>query len=174
LRKSWPTNQISLTRKLYFALLGAMSLKSKNNESCLMKNPSGKDFLPHHRKDKPDYRRQACREPFTCKVCGMLVVPGGAGTEHRNHCPNCLSSVHVDNDPGDRAADCGAVMEPIGVWVRKNGEWAIIHRCRLCGTLSSNRIAADDNPTLLMSIAVKPLASPPFPLGLLEQRFSGK
>ena len=29
---------------------------------------------------------------------------------------------------------------------------------------SSNRIAADDNPVKLMSIAVKPLAGPPFPL----------
>jgi len=60
-------------------------------------------------------------------------------------------------------------MDPISVWVRKNGEWAIIHRCRICGELVSNRIAADDNPALLMSIAVKPLAMPPFPLGLLEQ-----
>ena len=24
-------------------------------------------------------------------------------------------------------------MEPIGVWVRKNGEWALIHRCKRCG-----------------------------------------
>ena len=55
-------------------------------------------------------------------------------------------------------------MEPIAVWVRKGGEWAVIHRCRLCGSLSSNRTAADDNPTLLMSLAVKPLAQPPFPL----------
>ena len=31
-------------------------------------------------------------------------------------------------------------MEPIAVWVRKNGEWAIIHRCKVCGALSSNRI----------------------------------
>ena len=59
-------------------------------------------------------------------------------------------------------------MDPIGVWVRKNGEWAIIHRCRLCGSLSSNRIAADDNPVKLMSIALKPLSSPPFPLEQLE------
>ena len=55
-------------------------------------------------------------------------------------------------------------MEPITVWVRTGGEWAIIHRCRLCGALSSNRIAADDNDLLLMSLAVKPLSSPPFPL----------
>ena len=35
------------------------------------------------------------------------------------------------------------------------------------GALSSNRVAADDNPALLLSIAVKPLASPPFPLDRL-------
>jgi hypothetical protein len=59
-------------------------------------------------------------------------------------------------------------MEPIGVWIRKNGEWAIIHRCTRCGRLSSNRIAADDNPVKLMSIALKPLARPPFPLDTIE------
>lgn len=111
-------------------------------------------------------------QPFTCRYCGWAVSIQGAGTNHRNHCPNCLCSMHLDDEPGDRAADCGSMMEPIGVWVRKNGEWAIIHRCRRCGTLSSNRIAADDNPTLLMSIAVKPLAMPPFPLQLLEKQDS--
>lgn len=60
-------------------------------------------------------------------------------------------------------------MEPIGVWIRKNQEWAIIHRCRRCGHLSSNRIAADDNPIMLMSIAVAPLANPPFPLEKMTQ-----
>ena len=53
-------------------------------------------------------------------------------------------------------------MEPITVWVRKNGEWAIIHRCKICGALSSNRIAADDNP-------MKPVSSPPFPLERIEE-----
>ncbi|MEA2553505.1 MAG: hypothetical protein QOJ65_1681 [Fimbriimonadaceae bacterium] len=94
----------------------------------------------------------------------MTVVCTGAGTDHRNHCPNCLHSVHLDIEPGDREADCGGVMEPISVWVRKGGEWAVIHRCRLCGTLSSNRIAADDNDMLLLSLAVRPLGNPPFPL----------
>lgn len=107
--------------------------------------------------------------PFTCKVCGNLVTPDGAGTEHRNHCPHCLRSLHLDDIPGDRAAGCGGVMDPIGVWVRKGGEWAIIHRCRRCGHLSSNRTAADDNPVALLSLAAKPLASPPFPLHLMEQ-----
>ena len=60
-------------------------------------------------------------------------------------------------------------MEPIGVWVRKNGEWAIIHRCKQCGHISSNRVAADDNPMKLMSIAMKPLTCPPFPLEYIEK-----
>lgn len=115
------------------------------------------------------YRNHACSDSFTCKECGRLVVSGGAGSDHRNHCSNCLSSLHVDDEPGDRAAECGGVMEPVGVWVRKGGEWALIHRCRRCGHLSSNRVAADDNPMKLMSIALKPLAEPPFPIDRLEE-----
>ena len=45
----------------------------------------------------------------------------------------------------------------------------IIHRCKRCGKLSSNRVAADDNPMKLMSIAMKPLCSPPFPLDYIEE-----
>ena len=41
-------------------------------------------------------------------------------------------------------------------------------RCRACGALRSNRIAADDNPALLLSIALRPLAQPPFPLSSLS------
>jgi hypothetical protein len=60
-------------------------------------------------------------------------------------------------------------MEPVAVWVRHNGEWAIVHRCKRCGALSSNRVLADDNPMKLMSIALKPLACPPFPLERIEE-----
>ncbi len=118
--------------------------------------------------EKGYYKTHTCSDAFTCKSCGWLVVSAGAGSEHRNHCPNCLCSLHLDLEPGDRAADCGGLMEPIAVWVRKNGEWAVIHRCRVCGALSSNRIAADDNPMKLMSIAMKPVAQPPFPLDRLQ------
>lgn len=96
--------------------------------------------------EKGYYKTHACHDTFTCKVCGRPCVPENAGSSHRNHCPNCLSSLHVDIEPGDRASDCGGIMEPIAVWVRKGGEWAIIHRCKRCGALSSNRVAADDNP----------------------------
>ena len=119
--------------------------------------------------EKNYYKTHACNDIFTCRVCGRMVVPGGAGTNHRNHCPNCLSSLHVDIEPGDRASDCGGIMEPVAVWVRKNGEWAVIHRCGRCGELSSNRVAADDNPMNLMSIAMRPLSKPPFPLERIEE-----
>lgn len=109
--------------------------------------------------DKGYFRKHPCPDPFTCKVCGRLVVPGGAGSDHRNHCPNCLSSVHVDERPGDRASACHGVMEPVAVWVRKNGEWAVVHRCRVCGKFASNRIAADDNPMKLMALALRPYGS---------------
>lgn len=119
--------------------------------------------------EKGYYKAHACNDSFNCKVCGRLVVANGAGSDHRNHCPNCLCSLHVDNEPGDRESDCGGIMEPVGVWVRKNEEWAIIHRCRRCGRFSSNRVAADDNPMKLMSIAMKPLTQPPFPLERIEE-----
>ena len=110
--------------------------------------------------------RRAC---FVCQACGAVIAQEGAGSRHRNHCPKCLASLHLDEQPGDRASLCKGVMDAIGVWVRKDGEWAILHRCRKCGAIHSNRIAADDNPIKLVSIALKPLASPPFPLELLEQ-----
>lgn len=115
------------------------------------------------------YKTHPCCDSFTCKSCGREVVPEGAGSQHRNHCPYCLTSLHLDAEPGDRAADCGGHMEAVAVWVRRNGEWAIIHRCTRCGALSSNRIAADDNPLLLMSLALRPLADPPFPLARMRE-----
>ena len=115
------------------------------------------------------YQSHASHETFICKNCGKEVTPDGAGSDHRNHCPNCLHSLHVDIEPGDRASDCGGVMEPIAVWVRNNGEWAIVHRCKRCGALSSNRVLADDNPVKLMSIAMRPLANPPFPIERIKE-----
>ena len=35
--------------------------------------------------------------------------------------------------------------------------------------LSPNRVAADDNPMKLMSIAMKPIANPPFPIERMEE-----
>ena len=109
--------------------------------------------------EKGYYKTHGCSDSFVCKVCGRLVVSAGAGSSHRNHCPYCLSSLHLDNEPGDRRSECHGRMDPIGVWVRKNGEWAVIHRCRCCGKICSNRTAADENPMKLMALAMRPFGS---------------
>jgi hypothetical protein len=55
-------------------------------------------------------------------------------------------------------------MEPIAISVRGDGEWVIVHRCNGCDEIHLNRIAGDDNPLILLRLAVKPLALAPFPL----------
>jgi hypothetical protein len=55
-------------------------------------------------------------------------------------------------------------MEPIAVYARQKGEWSIIHKCTACGTLRMNRIAGDDSEVLLLSLALRPIALPAFPL----------
>ena len=37
--------------------------------------------------EKGYYKTHACEDSFTCKVCSRLVVSAGAGSGHRNHCP---------------------------------------------------------------------------------------
>lgn len=128
-------------------------------------NPENKQKQYHNNY----FKNHPCMDSFVCKNCGWLVSPRGAGSDHRNHCPNCLYSLHLDQEPGDRASDCGGIMEPISIWIRNRGEWALIHRCKRCGQLHSNRIAADDNPAKLMSIAMKPIANPPFPIERMQE-----
>ncbi|MGH9118671.1 MAG: RNHCP domain-containing protein [Acidimicrobiales bacterium] len=106
---------------------------------------------------------------FRCVNCGLDVPLDAPGTAHRNHCPSCLWSRHLDDDPGDRSSICRSSMEPIAITVRGDGEWVLIHRCRGCDELHLNRIAGDDNPLLLVRLAIKPLAQPPFPLEWLAR-----
>ncbi len=114
------------------------------------------------------YQKNAAHDSFVCQNCGAMVTPEGAGTNHRNHCPHCLSSIHIDDKPGDRAANCGGIMEPVSVWARRDGEWAIIHRCTRCGHLGSNRIAADDSQEKLLELATGPLQHMAFPVDKKE------
>ena len=104
---------------------------------------------------------------FFCEHCHQAVPGRAPGTEHRNHCPYCLWSVHVDMKPGDRRSGCRGGMEPIAVSARNDGEWSLVHRCQACGKVATNRIAGDDNELALLSLAVRPLARPPFPLDAL-------
>jgi hypothetical protein len=100
---------------------------------------------------------------FKCKNCGMHISaePLISGVGHRNHCPYCLWSRHLDLfRAGDRLCACKGLMEPTGLTVKqmhkryrtKQGELMLIHQCIDCKTLSINRIAADDLPTELQRV----------------------
>ncbi|MEN8652671.1 RNHCP domain-containing protein [Streptomyces sp. 21So2-11] len=126
------------------------------------RNPATRDTSARNTSRRA--RSEARAESFRCLNCGLDVSMAAAGTTHRNHCPNCLWSRHLDDTPGDRAADCGARMEPLAISVRGDGEWILVHRCAGCGVLHANRTAGDDNVLPLTRLAVGPLARPPFPL----------
>ena len=101
---------------------------------------------------------------FLCTHCNHAIPGTAPGTVHRNHCPHCLWSLHVDLQTGDRRSACRGPMEPFAIGIQGNGEWSILHRCQRCGLIRTNRIAGDDNDVLLVSMALRPLARPPFPL----------
>ncbi|HNZ66513.1 MAG: RNHCP domain-containing protein [Planctomycetes bacterium] len=82
-------------------------------------------------------------ESFQCLECGYQVPP--AEKTCRNHCPECLFSLHVDDQvPGDRESDCGGLMEPIKVEKTSKG-FVIIHKCQECGYIHRNKTLEDDN-----------------------------
>ncbi len=102
---------------------------------------------------------------FQCIQCRKWVTTSGdIGTEHRNHCPYCLWSKHVDEDkPGDRKSKCLSPMEPIGLTFKeegndkygkkRQGELMIIHSCTNSdGKININRVAADDDPKEILKV----------------------
>ncbi|MBA2758189.1 MAG: RNHCP domain-containing protein [Chloroflexia bacterium] len=92
-------------------------------------------------------------QAFRCRKCRQFIGAPISGGRHRNHCPNCLFSLHVDlRQPGDRCSDCESLMAPRGLIVRRNGEQMILHECLGCGKTQPSRVAADDNPVLLMRV----------------------
>ena len=114
------------------------------------------------RQERPYDRERALRKPqrrpdgseeFKCGHCRAFVGPTVMGGRHRNHCPLCLYSKHVDRShPGDRRSDCRSLMEPIGTFHRPNGEQMVVHRCGGCGAERHNRIAAEDNAVALLRL----------------------
>ncbi|MEW2353128.1 RNHCP domain-containing protein [Spirillospora sp. NPDC029432] len=102
-------------------------------------------------------------ETFRCVRCGLSVTAHSPDGARRNHCPGCLHSLHVrDRDGGP--SECRSRMAPISIAVLRDGDWMIVHRCARCGVLTSSPISGDDNQLILMRMAVRPLAQPPFPL----------
>ena len=105
--------------------------------------------------EKATTKTHACRIPLPARSgsARRRTPAATTATTVRTAFPACIADI----EPGDRASDCNGIMEPVAVWVRRGGEWAIIHRCKRCGALSSNRVAADEPDEARASIAMKPL-----------------
>lgn len=112
-------------------------------------------FAPAPARQGPTRAARNGAEAFKCRHCRAFVGPTISGGRHRNHCPLCLHSRHVDDRrPGDRASDCGATMAPVARFDRPNGEPVVVHHCLGCGVERHNRLAADDNTALLMGLSL--------------------
>ena len=77
---------------------------------------------------------------FDCAACGRHV-PALTNGSYRNHCPHCLSSVHVDVRPGDRASDCHGIMRAVAVDYHPKKGFQLVHECQECGHRQKNKVA---------------------------------
>ena len=89
-------------------------------------------------------------EPFICEVCGQKVKP--LGYTARDHCPHCLSSKHVDINPGDRLEKCQGILKPIAVEKFKD-TYKILYKCTKCNQLHKNIMAKDDSIEKIIEIS---------------------
>ena len=84
---------------------------------------------------------------FICAHCGASVEGDG----YTNHCPKCLWSKHVDTNPGDRAAACGGLMEPIRL--EGASKYRIVHRCQKCKLERAVNVAKNDDVKAVLALA---------------------
>jgi len=84
-------------------------------------------------------RFQMIDEEFICEVCCAKVFP--LKYSARDHCPKCLSSKHLDINPGDRACTCKGILKPIQIEKGKKDTLKIVYECRKCGMIKRNKMA---------------------------------
>ncbi len=89
-------------------------------------------------------------EGFICENCAQPVDK--LCKTARNHCPYCLVSKHVDNNPGDRMEACHGLMVPIDIVSDNKNNYQIVVRCERCGAIKKNKMAADDDFTIVLKI----------------------
>ena len=89
-------------------------------------------------------------ESFECKNCGMAVPPSKQSC--RNHCTKCLYSLHLDVNPGDRLANCGALMLPAEVGFKGGLPAFLRHKCTKSGHSQKNKLSEDDDREELAKI----------------------
>ena len=89
-------------------------------------------------------------ESFTCEYCHQEIKP--LGYTARDHCPYCLYSKHVDNNPGDRANNCQGLLKPIAIDNAPKGKYKIVYQCTKCNTKKRNITATDDNQDIILNL----------------------
>ena len=98
---------------------------------------------------------------FICENCQKEVPPLKAGC--RNHCPFCLTSKHVDINPGDRAEDCHGLMKAVNYKLDAKKGIVLTFKCLSCGKYARNKAAyedafeADNYQKILSLSAISPL-----------------
>ena len=90
-------------------------------------------------------------EEFTCINCGKPV--NKLNYTARDHCPYCLTSIHVDINPGDRLNTCHGLLVPVGVEKFKDS-YKIIYKCENCGISHKNIMARDDDINKIIELSV--------------------
>lgn len=79
---------------------------------------------------------------FICVQCKSLVPKSEKSC--RNHCPNCLYSLHVDIFPGDRANLCKGLLKPVGYEISGKKGIIIIFTCIKCGDKVRNKTTSEE------------------------------
>lgn len=87
------------------------------------------------------------KEDFVCEKCGHNV----AGDGYTDHCPECLWSKHVDNNPGDRACTCHGLMKP-NLESVKGDKYTLKHTCEACGYTKNNKASDKDDINSIVTL----------------------
>ena len=89
---------------------------------------------------------QRKKEDFVCEQCQTAVTGDG----YSNHCPECLTSKHVDIFPGDRLEACHGLM-PVTAIEQGKQKIILVHSCTKCKETSRDhyREGVDNFDTML-------------------------
>ena len=89
-------------------------------------------------------------EEFICDVCCKKISK--LNYTARDHCNYCLSSKHVDINPGDRNSNCKGTLVPIDIEKGPKDKLKIVYKCNKCGEIKRNVMAVDDNYDKVLEI----------------------
>ena len=87
---------------------------------------------------------------FACLHCGRQVE--NLKYSSRDHCPYCLTSLHVDIFPGDRANNCKGLMFPVDITIDNKKGYVINYCCSKCHTKHNNKAAVDDDFKTILKV----------------------